>query len=175
MWHRSVLAALRQSGKLEEYVDYFPNERWSMLTFYPVSEFMLRLAVAGAVIASPSKIHEGMFQAFRLNSTTFAQSVLGRTLIRILARDPVRLTEQAMLARRHSTSYGEWKISSFGPNHVETVYRSEYVWIESAIAGAAAGTFETNMLNASVKTQLDDRFNGSTVVTWTPADPMTST
>src|SRR5512145_2034485 len=88
MWHRSVLAALRQSGKLEEYVDYFPNERWSMLTFYPVSEFMLRLAVAGAVIASPSKIHEGMFQAFRLNSTTFAQSVLGRTLIRILARDP---------------------------------------------------------------------------------------
>lgn len=166
MWHRSVLAALKQYGKLEEYLDYFPNERWSTLTFYPLSVFMLRLAVAGAVIASPSKIHEGMFQAFRLNSTTFAASVLGRVLLRMLDSDPVRLTEQAMVARRQSTNYGEWKIVSRGPHHVEAVYRSEYVWIDSAIAGSAAGTFEACAINATVRTKPQDRFNGSTLVTW---------
>lgn len=166
MWHRSVLTALKQTGKIEEYNEYFPNERWSMLTFYPLSAYMVRLAVAGALIASPTNLHQGMFEALRLNSTIFVSSILGRTLLRILAKDPVRLTEQGMAARRQSTNYGEWAIVSRGPNHIETIYRSEYVWIDSAIAGSAVGTFEACNLKASLQTQLDDRFNGSTLITW---------
>lgn len=166
LWHRSVLTVLKRAGKLDEYNDYFPNERWSMLTFYPLSAYMVRLAVAGALIASPSEIHQGMFEALRLNSTIFVSSILGRTLLRILAKDPVRLTEQGMAARRQTTNYGEWAIVSRGPHHIETIYRSEYVWIDSAIAGSAVGTFEACDLKASLQTQLDDRFNGSTLITW---------
>ena len=71
-----------------------------------------------------------------------------------------------MAAHRQAANYGEWSIVSRGPRHVETIYRTEYVWLESAIAGAAVGTFDACNLVASVKTQLDDRFNGSTLITW---------
>jgi uncharacterized protein (TIGR02265 family) len=166
LWHRAILGVLKQSGKVEEYQEYFPNEHWSMLTYYPLTGYMLRLAVAGAIIASPSELHDGMHQAMRLNATTFASTLLGRTLLRILDKDPIRLSEQAMAARRQATNYGEWSISSRGPQHIEIIFRSEYVWIESAIAGAAAGTYEPCRPKATVQTQLDDRFNGSTLITW---------
>jgi uncharacterized protein (TIGR02265 family) len=166
LWHRAILGVLKQSGKLDEYLEYFPNEQWSMLTYYPLTGYMLRLAVAGAIIASPSELHDGMYQAKRLNATTFASTLLGRTLLRILDKDPIRLTEQGMAARRQATNYGEWRISSRGPRHVEVSYRSEYIWIESAITGAAAGTYEPCRPKVSVQTQLEDRFNGSTLITW---------
>ncbi len=166
LWYQGMMGVLKQSGKLDEYHEYFPNDRWSLLTYYPLPSYMLRVAVAGAIIASPSELHRGMHQAMRLNSTAFASTVLGRALFRILAKDPVRLTEQAMAARRQAMSYGDWSILSRGPRHVETVYRSEYLWIESAIAGAAVGTFDACNLVATVTTQLDDRFNGSTLITW---------
>jgi uncharacterized protein (TIGR02265 family) len=166
LWYKSVFGALKQSGKLEEYEEYFPGDRWSTLTYYPVSGYLLRLAVAGAIIASPSELHQGMYEAARRNSTAFASTVLGRALFRILSKDPIRLTEQAMAAHRQAANYGEWSIVSRGPRHVETIYRTEYVWLESAIAGAAVGTFDACNLVASVKTQLDDRFNGSTLITW---------
>lgn len=161
-----MFGALKQVGKLEEYREYFPDDRWSMLTYYPLASFMLRVAVAGAIMASPFEIHHGMHQAMRLNATTFASTVLGRALFRILAKDPIRLTEQAMAARRQAMSYGEWSIVSRGPRHIETAYRSEYLWIESAIAGSAVGTFDACNLVATVETRLDDRFNGSTLITW---------
>jgi hypothetical protein len=46
------------------------------------------------------------------------------------------------------------------------IYREEYLWIESAIAGAAQGTFEACGLSPTLETRLQDRFNGSTVVRW---------
>jgi uncharacterized protein (TIGR02265 family) len=166
LWHRAILGVLKQSGRLDEYLEYFPDDHWSMLTYYPLTGYMLRLAAAGAVIASPSEIHRGMHQAMHLNATTFSATVLGRTLLRILAKDPVRLSEQAMAARRQATNYGEWLIASRGPRHVEIMYRSEYVWIESAVTGAAVGTYEPCEPKVSVQTQLVDRFNGSTLLTW---------
>lgn len=166
LWHQAVLGVLKHAGKAEEYDEYFPREKWSMLSYYPLSGYMLRLAVAGALIASPAELHQGMHQAMRRNSTTFASTVLGRALFRILARDPIRLTEQAMAAHRQATNYSEWTIHSRGPRHIETIYRSEYVWIDSAIAGAAVGTFDACNLVATVETKLEDRFNGSTLITW---------
>ena len=166
LYHRSVLNVLKQQGKLDEYQDYFPDEPWSTLSFYPLTGYMLRLAVAGALLESPERLHTGMHQAMRLNAIAFASSLLGRTLLRILARDPVRLTEQAMAARRQSVNYGDWSIGSRGPRFIETVYRTEYVWLESAVAGSAVGTFEACSIIATVQTQLTDRFNGSTLISW---------
>jgi uncharacterized protein (TIGR02265 family) len=166
LYYGSVLNVLEQDGKLDAYHDYFPDERWSAIRFYPLTDFMLRLAVAGAVIATPETLHMGMHQAMRLNAVAFASNLIGRMLLRVLDRDPVRLTEQAMAARRQSTTYGEWTIGSRGPRYIEAIYRSEYVWLESAIAGAAVGTFDACQIKAAVETQLTDRFNGSTLVSW---------
>ena len=78
----------------------------------------------------------------------------------------MRLTEQGLAARRQSTTYGEWQVARRGPNQIEMIYRAEYMWIESAIAGAATGTFEGLQIRPQLSTTLSDKYNGSTLVSW---------
>ncbi|MCA9646952.1 MAG: DUF2378 family protein, partial [Myxococcales bacterium] len=96
----------------------------------------------------------------------FASTLMGRALLRLLARDPVRLTEQAVAARRQMANYGDWRMVRHGPHDIEKVYRDEYTWLESAIAGAAVGSFEACDVEPRVETLLKDRYNGSTRIRW---------
>lgn len=166
LYFRSVIAVLRRLGRLEPYEEYFPDERWSSLTFYPVTEYLIRLGVAGAVVTSPRTLHEGIFNITRENAAAFASSLLGRVMVRILDRDPVRLTEQGLAARRQSTTYGEWELKRPAPREIEMVYHAEYMWIESAIAGAAIGTFEVCRVKPEIQTLMKDKYNGSTLIRW---------
>jgi uncharacterized protein (TIGR02265 family) len=118
------------------------------------------------VVRTPAELHEGIHEITRQNASAFATSLLGRVLTRILDRDPVRLTEQGLAARRQSTSYGEWQLARRGTNEIEMIYHGEYMWIESAIAGAATGTFESLQIQPRLSTTLTDKYNGSTVVSW---------
>jgi uncharacterized protein (TIGR02265 family) len=166
LYFKNVEAQVEKKGRLGAYKEYFPTDRFSSLTFYPVSEFLVRLACAGAIVASPARVHDGMFLITKGNAEAFVQSLLGRLMLRMLARDPVRLIEQGAAARRQSVSYGHWETRRLGDRAVEVVYTDEYWWIESAIAGAAQGTFEASGVTAEVETKMIDRFNGSTIVRW---------
>jgi uncharacterized protein (TIGR02265 family) len=166
LYFRSFLAILRQTGRLLDYERFFPNESYSSLTYQPLGEYLLRLAVAGAVMTSPETLHDGILQLTQKNAAAFASSILGKVLLRLLARDPVRLTEQGLSARRQSTTYGEWELIRRETRCLEMVYRAEYMWIESAIAGAAMGSFEACSLRPSLETVLKDKYNGSTLIRW---------
>jgi uncharacterized protein (TIGR02265 family) len=166
LYFKSVLNVLKQLGRLPAFEEYFPAERRSSLTFYPLGDYLIRLAVAGAVVRSPAELHQGIHQITRQNASAFATSLLGRVLTRILDRDPVRLTEQGLAARRQSTSYGEWQLVRRSASEIEMIYHAEYMWIESAIAGAATGTFEGLQIQPRLETTLTDKYNGSTIVSW---------
>jgi uncharacterized protein (TIGR02265 family) len=166
LYFKSVGNVLREFGKLAAFEEYFPAERHSSLTFYPLADYLLRLAVAGALTRTPGELHEGIREITRQNSTAFASSLLGRVLIRILDRDPIRLTEQGLAARRQSTTYGGWQLVRRGPSQIEVIYRGEYLWIESAIAGAAMGTFESCRVRPRLETTLIDKYNGATSISW---------
>jgi uncharacterized protein (TIGR02265 family) len=163
---RSVETQIERRGKLAEYRRYFPNDRYSALPHYPLTDYLVRMACAGALLTSPENLHRGVFEISRGNSTAFAESLLGRAMIRLLARDPIRLTEQGLAARRQSATYGHWEIVRHGERAIEMVYRDEYCWIESIAAGGAQGTFESCGLKPEVETKLTDRFNGSTFIRW---------
>lgn len=164
-WYfKSMLAVLQRHERTAAYEDYFPDESWSALGMHPLGDYLVRLAVAGALLTAPQRLHEGIFEISRQNATAFVSSLVGRVLVRILSRDPVRLTQQGLSARRQSTTYGTWEIRRPGPRQVQMIYRNEYMWIESAIAGAAVGTFESCGVKADVQTVLDDKYNGATTI-----------
>ena len=163
---RSVVEQVEIHGALPRYRELFPDDRFSSIPFYPLAEYLLRVAVGGALVASPERLHDGMHEISRGNAKAFAGSLLGRVMIRLLARDPVRLTEQGVAARRQMSSYGRWSIVRHDERSIEVVYEEEYAWIESAIAGSAVGTFEARGIAASIETRLKDRFNGSTFIRW---------
>ncbi len=153
-------------GKLEAYRGYFPGDRFGSLSFYPLSTYLVRIACAGALVASPERVHDGMLLLARGNAVAFIESLLGRLLLRVLSGDPVRLMEQAMAGRRQSTNYGHWEAIRHGDRAFEVRHIEEYTWIESAVAGAGLGTFEACGLKVNVENRLLDRFNGSSFYTW---------
>ena len=166
LYLKSLETLLQPSGSAALYRRFFAGERWSALRMYPLRDYMIRLAVAGAALRGPERVHEGMHDVWRTNATTFASSLLGRTMLRLLSHDPVRLTEQGLAARRQTYQYGHWSIVRHGPRSIEMIYREEYIWIESAVAGGAVGAFEACGLEVNLQTKLINRFDGSTVVTW---------
>ncbi len=166
LYFKSVLNVLKSMDRLDAFARVCLPLPRSSIRFYPLGEYLVELAVAGATVTSPSSLHDGIHEITRRNASAFAASVLGRVLIRVLAHDPVRVTEQGLAARRQSTSYGEWTLERHGPRDIEMVYHAEYMWIESAIAGAAVGTFEACHVEAELSTRLRDKYNGSTRIRW---------
>jgi uncharacterized protein (TIGR02265 family) len=166
IWVKAIEKQIAAAGKLAEYQEYFPGDRYSALTFYPVHDFLVRLACAGALVVAPERTHEGMSRVMKGNADAFMESLLGRILLRVLSRDPVKLFEQGAAARRQSFTYGHWRLRRIDDHHLEIVHEEEYVWIESAIAGACKGTFEACNIAGEVDTKLVDRFNGSTFLRW---------
>jgi uncharacterized protein (TIGR02265 family) len=165
-YFNSIEKQLAARGLLPAYREYFPAQRFGSLSFYPVRDYLVRLACAGAIVASPENVHEGMFAISKGNAKAFMDTVLGRILLRVLSRDPVRLTEQAIAGNRQSNNYGHWELVRHGERACEVIYRQEYIWIESAIAGAGEGTFETCGVDMTAEHRLIDRFNGSSFYRW---------
>lgn len=166
IYFKNVEAQVERAGGIRHYRELLGEDRFSALPYYPLSDYLLRLAVAGAIVATPERVHDGMFAVARGNAAAFASSLLGRALFRLLARDPVRLSEQGLAARRQSHTYGHWAIVRHGDNALEMVYSDEYQWIESVMAGAARGTFEACGIDAQFETRMRSRFNGSTFIRW---------
>jgi uncharacterized protein (TIGR02265 family) len=166
MLFRAIEMELERRGRLEAYRVFFPNDCYASIPFYSLRDYLQRVAVAGALVASPRCVHDGMYDLSRGNATAFADSLIGRALIRLLARDPVRLTEQGLAAQRQMASYGRWAIVRHGERAIEMQYRDEYVWIESVMAGSAAGTFESCGIRAELETTLSEPFSGRTMVRW---------
>jgi uncharacterized protein (TIGR02265 family) len=159
-------SVVAKAGKAELYRRYFANERWSALRMYPLRDYMIRLAVAGAALRDPERVHQGMYDVWCTNATTFATSLLGRTMLRLLSHDPVRLTEQGLAARRQTYHYGQWSLVRHGPKFIQMFYKEEYIWIESAVTGGAMGAFEACGITVNLETRLTSRFDGTHLVTW---------
>lgn len=166
MYPRSVLTVLQKAGKEAAYLELFGAERLSTVRFYPLSEYLLRLAAGGAILASPAEVHQGMFEVSRRNALMFAESLLGRTMLRVLSPDPARLMRQAVAAQRSSTNYSQWSLELPSPREAIMTFRDEYNWIESSLVGAAQGSFEMIDQPVEISVELTGPYEGRHVMTW---------
>jgi uncharacterized protein (TIGR02265 family) len=163
---RSIVSALEEADKLAAYVTRFGPLRYESLVFYPLAEYLVRLASGAAVLRSPADLYLGMGEISRRNASEMSQSVLGQTLIHALASDPRSLLEQGVAMRRQTFNYGHWELMHHAPRHLEMRYRDEYVWIEQAWTFAALGTFDTCRIKPRITTQLDTPYRGSHHFEW---------
>jgi uncharacterized protein (TIGR02265 family) len=154
-----------EAGHGERYSTLFPK-RFPVVPWYPASDFLVQLAVGGALIAGPDNAQEGMFEIGRGNAAAFGESLLGRMLLRLLSRDPKQLLRQGIAARRQSVNVGQWDVTFPGEREAVVTMVEEYLYIESYCAGAAHGTFDFLGIPVRVEVVLRDRFNGQHILRW---------
>ena len=165
LYFRSIETVLGRAGRLDRYRELFP-ERFAAVLWHPASEFLVRLVAGGALLTEPARVHEGMFEVGRLNAVAFGESLLGRTMLRLLSRDPKKLLEQGVAARRQSYSHGRWTLSFPEDRTAVMTMVEEYFYIESYLLGAAQGTFDTIGVPVQTEVILENRFNGRHVLKW---------
>ncbi len=165
LYFRNTVRVLAEAGKLAEYRELFPEEH-SSVRWYPLSDFLVRLAVGGAMLESPERVHQGMHEIGRRNAVAFAESLIGRTMLRLLSKDPHKLLKQACAGRRQSYRYGRWDFEIRGEREVAMILYEEYIWIESNLVGAAVGTFQSIGLSPKVECELASPFEGKHLITW---------
>jgi uncharacterized protein (TIGR02265 family) len=165
LYFRSIEAVLADAGRLEAYRVLFP-ERVSSVTWQPMTEFLVRLTVGSALLAGPERVHEGMFAIGRHNAGAFANSLLGKVLLRFLSREPRKLLAQAMAGRRQSHSPGHWELSF--PSERTALLRmyDEYLYLESYMLGAAYGTFDLIGMRVQATAELKGPFTGTHTLHW---------
>lgn len=157
--------ALAKAGSFDKFEALFP-QRPSAIPWYPMSEFLVRVTVAGALLAGPERVHQGMFEIGRGNAVIFAESLLGRALIRLLDRDPKRLLKQGIAGRRQGNTHGHWELEYPSEREAVVTMTEEYCYIESYLLGAAQGTFDAIGMPVRAQAVLQDRFNGKHVLRW---------
>jgi uncharacterized protein (TIGR02265 family) len=163
---RSVAAVLERANKTDEYQRLLGTTRYSPVRLYPIGDYLIHLAAGGALLCGAEQVHEGMKEISRRNAQAFAESLLGRTLLRVLSPDPERLLRQAVAGHRLSTDYGTWELSFPGPRQAQIEFREEYGWIESCLLGAAIGTFEMVGITPHIRCELTSRFDGFHYLSW---------
>ncbi len=165
LYFRSIETALTRAGRIERYRALFP-ERFAAVLWHPIGDFLVRLVVGGALLATPERVHEGMFEIGRRNAVVFAESLLGRTLLRLLSHDPKRLLQQAAAGRRQSLNYGRWTLEFPEARTAVMTMDEEYLYIESFLLGAAQGTFDAVGVPVRAEAKLEDRFRGRHILVW---------
>ncbi len=168
LYFKNNITVLRRRGLEEEFREMYP-EQYSAVRWYPVADFLERLAVAGALVSGPENVHEGMRLIGENNALAFAESLMGRAMLRLLARDPVKLLRQSMAGRRQSCTYGRWDLELIGPGEAVMSMHEEYLWLESNIVGAAIGTFRSVGVDVDVSLELTSKFEGKVTMRWEPS------
>ena len=167
MYLRSVQGALERAGRGIEYRALCGTPRFSALRFYPLGEYLTHLAAGGALLRGPERVHEGMFEISRSNAAIVADSLVGRTLLRALARDPQRILRQAIAAQRQTTrGSAQWSLSFPSQHEAVMEFRDEMIWIESGLLGAAHGTMEAAGIEAKFRCELRNPYNGAHYISW---------
>ncbi len=165
LYFRSIESVLAREGRAEFYRRLFP-ETFAAVRWHPAGEFLTRLAAGGALLLSPERVHEGMYEIGRRNAVAFAESLIGRTLLRLLSRDPKKLLQQAVAGRRQSTNFAHWEVSYPDARTAVVDMQEEYQWLDSYGLGAAVGTFEAVGLKVQAEAHLTTRFAGQHILRW---------
>ena len=165
VYFSNLEGVLESAGQLEAFRALYP-ERFAPMRWYPVSELLARLVVGGSLLASPARVHDGMFEIGRRNARGLTESLVGRTFLRLLSHDPVKLMRQGAAVRRQTTDYGAWELSFPQPRVALMEMRQEYMYLESYCLGSAQGAFEAISVPVKTEVVLQGRFDGKHILTW---------
>jgi uncharacterized protein (TIGR02265 family) len=165
VFFRGIEFVLEQAGQLSRYRELFPTRQATVL-WYPATDFLQHLVAAAVLLTEPSRVREGMFEIGRANARVFADSLLGRLLVRSLSRDPQEVLHQGLLGHRQGNNMSSWRLS-FPNEHSATMdMADEVLYIDSYLLGAAYGTFQAIDCPVKVEVELEGPFHGRHILQW---------
>lgn len=133
---------------------------------YPVSDYIRRLVVAGALVASPDRVHEGMYDLHRSSVNYFARSVLGRAVVSLVKPTPLAFLEQVQRSRSLIASFGAQRVTAVSPRCIRVHHVDDPVYVESAQLGGLQSVFDVCGVEARIRVEMRTPFDGVLTAEW---------
>jgi len=137
---------------------------------YSLREYLEELAVAAAIV-DPMSPGDGIRQIWRRATSSYVATPFGRSLIRLIGRNPLRYLGWLAEHRDHFCNYGEWRLVPRSEGYAVMEMKDEFIWIEHAHCGGAEGLLETCGVKGTVESELVSPYHGRMHVRWEPHHP----
>ncbi|MGZ3420440.1 MAG: TIGR02265 family protein [Polyangiales bacterium] len=157
MFRRGLHGAFERDVGLHESVTF---------KMYPVADYLRRLVCAGALVASPENVHDGMRELHRSSVRYFARSVLGRAIVSLVRPTPLQFLKQVERSRSLMATFGEQRVTALGERSIRVHHVDDPVYIESAQVGGLLSTLEVCGFEAHVQVDMRSPFDGILTVEW---------
>jgi uncharacterized protein (TIGR02265 family) len=139
----------------------------TLYKLYAVGEFLEELLIGGA-ITRPDDAAAGMREIWRHNIDAFYQSLIGRSVKRLVRPSPATALRWVERSRHLSCNYGSWWVEAVTPEYSVMHLNNEYIWIDSAHLGGAEAMLDACGVNGSVNAELLSDFDGRLHIRWQP-------
>ncbi len=133
---------------------------------YPVADYIRRLVVAGALVASPERVHEGMRDLHRSSVGYFARSVLGRAVVSLVRPTPLSFLQQVQRSRALIASFGAQHVTAVGERCIRVHHVDDPVYVESAQRGGLESVFDVCGVEARIHVEMRTAFDGVLTAEW---------
>jgi uncharacterized protein (TIGR02265 family) len=167
VWFRMLREEVARRGHVRAYdAEGGPHEA-TTFKMYPLDDYLRRLVIAGALIASPEKVHDGMRDLHRESVRYFTKSILGRLIISVMRPTPHDLLQQIERSRPHVANYGTFRYERRGPRAAAMHLSDEPVYIESAQLGSMLSTLDAcGITDARTEITLHSFSSGTILAEW---------
>jgi uncharacterized protein (TIGR02265 family) len=153
-------------GVRDEYRRFFGVYRFSPLRFHPVKDYLTRLAILSQIAYGDEHIYDGVRTIHSASVDAWTHTAVGKLAMAMASPSlgSVLRIMQRGYATRATTNYGAIEILESTEQRHVVRFRDEYVWIEHAMAGAAAAMARLCRLDATVDAVLETPFQGLIVI-----------
>lgn len=169
VWFKMLRAEVARRGKghLAAYDEACGRHDAVTFKMYPLDDYLRRLVIAGALVASPARVHDGMRDLNRASVGYFAKSILGRLTISIVRPTPHDLLKQIERSRPHVASYGTFRYERRGPRAAAMHLSDEPLYIESAQLGGMLSTLDVcGIVDAQTLVAVHTTTSGTIFAEW---------
>jgi uncharacterized protein (TIGR02265 family) len=150
-----------------EYRRFFQLHRFSPFQFYPVKDYLTRIATVAQIHFGGPGIYDGLFEIQKSAFGAWRRTLMGRAAFAIFGKDFAGLLNalERAYATRMATNYTDLRVTREGPDRFRVTFVNEYVYIEHSMTGALTGVAELCDVRVKTETYLTDPFNGEVVIT----------
>lgn len=146
----------------EEYRRFFRIHRFSSFRMYPVSDYLTRLVVLAQIHFGAEAIYPGIRELQSGAFDAWAETLLGKAALAVV--DPSLGSMFRMLERAYASktvvSHARLEVTSESSREIVVEVRSEFVYIEHAMVGAAEGIARVCHVPVEVTAELSTPFDG---------------
>ena len=145
----------------KNYRAFFTTYKFSAFRLYPVKDYLTRMVKLSQIHFGGPNIYRGIYEIQAQAYPSWRRTLLGAASFAVLGNDFDRILRLVILQMPRVVNYMTATMTSPTPLTYDVTFKTEYVYIEHAMAGALDGLARSCGMTPKISVHLDGPFDGT--------------